>query len=415
MTTANSAGAGKKWELLGWLFLTFFFYYGDRAIFGILLSPMAESLEISASELGLVNTLMFGAIAVMLPLAGHAGDSFNRKRVIIFSLVAWSLGTLLTGAAMSLTVLILFRSLLTGCGESFYTPAAYSLLAEHHRESRGRAMAIHQAALYLGVIASGVAGGWIARQWGWRWVYFIFGGVGLLLAVGMARRLEPDAPRPRRAGALRAMSAGLGALWRSPAARVYCGSFAVIVCLVNAYITWAPRLLQARLGLDAGAAGVQAMTWHHAAALVAVIIGGWIADRLVREHASARVALMLGAQLALMLCLWWTGSAAGRWSVYAAITALGLARGLYECNTHASLFDVIPAELRASAVSVFAMIAFLVGSLTPWAFGRLAEAYGMAEGLSLGFRSLAGLSGLAALGLAYVLLVPSARVREKAW
>ncbi len=394
----------RKWELLAWLFATFFLYYGDRAIFGVLIGMMAESLQLSPRELGLSNTLMLGAIAMLMPLAGYVGDNLDRKWAIVLSLTAWSLGTVLTGASVGLVSLILFRSLLTGCGESFYTPAAYSLLAERHRESRGRAMAIHQAALYFGVITSGVAGGWVAAQWGWRWAFFVFGGTGLLLAALLVWRLEPDAPRTSRRGVLGTIRAGLAELAGNPAARVFCLCFAVIVCIVNAYITWAPRLLETKYGLTARAAGAQAMTGHHVAALLAVIAGGYFSDRLARGWPGGRVALMLAAMIAIAPCLWWLGSAASLWSVTAAMAVLGLARGAYECNTHVSLFDAVPAELRAVVVSVFAMIALLVGSVTPWMFGWLAEAYGIADGLSLGFKCLAGLAGLAAVALAHVLL-----------
>ncbi|MBP7483276.1 MAG: MFS transporter [Lacunisphaera sp.] len=396
--------ARRKWELLAWLFATFFLYYGDRAIYGVLLGMISGSLQLSPRELGLSNTLMFGAIALLMPLAGYVGDNFNRKRVIVFSLTAWSLGTVLTGASAGLISLILFRSLLTGCGESFYTPAAYSLLAERHRESRGRAMAIHQAALYFGVIASGVAGGWVAMQWGWRWAFFVFGGTGLLLAAMLAWRLETDAPRTNHRGVLGTVRAGLAELAGNPAARVFCLCFAVIVCIVNAYITWAPRLLETKYGLTARAAGAQSMTGHHVAALLAVIAGGYLSDRLARGWPGARITLMLTAMIAIAPCLWWLGGAGSLWSVSAAMVALGLARGAYECNTHVSLFDVVPAELRAVVVSVFAMIALLVGSITPWVFGWLAEQYGISDGLSLGFKGLAGLAVLAAAALARVLL-----------
>lgn len=399
----------RKWELLVWLFATFFLYYGDRAIFGVLIGLMGESLRLSPQDLGLSNTLMLGAIALLMPLAGYAGDNLNRKWAIVFSLTAWSLGTVLTGAAAGLVSLILFRSLLTGCGESFYTPAAYSLLAERHRESRSRAMAIHQAALYFGVITSGVAGGWVAAQWGWRWAFFAFGSTGLLLAALLAWRLEPDGPRNNRRSVLGAVRAGLAELAGNPAARVFCLCFAVIVCIVNAYITWVPRLLEIKYGLTVRAAGAQAMTGHHVAALVAVIAGGYFSDRLVRRWSGGRVVLMLVAMIALAPCLWWLGSAKGLWSASAAMAALGLARGAYECNTHASLFDVVPAELRAVVVSVFAMIALLVGSVTPWIFGWLAEAYGTAAGLSLGFQCLAGLAVLAAMSLAHVLITARRR------
>lgn len=400
----SSSPGQRKWELLGWLFVTFFLYYGDRAVYGVLIGTMAGALQLSPAQLGMANTLMFGAIALMLPLAGYAGDNLNRKHVIVLSLAAWSLGTVLTGASVGLLSLILFRSLLTGCGESFYTPAAYSLLAENHRESRGRALAIHQAALYLGVIASGVAGGWIAGQWGWRWAFFTFGGAGLVLAALLVWRLQPDLSRAGQRGVLGTLRAGLTVLAGNPMARIFCLCFAVIVSTVNAYITWVPRLLETKFGLSARSAGAQAMTWHHAAALVAVIAGGYSSDRLARRWPGGRVALMLAAMGVMAPCLWWLGSARGLASVSVAMIVLGLARGAYECNTHASLFDVVPPEVRAVVVSVFAMLAFLVGSASPWVLGQLAEAYGIADGLSLGFKGLATLAVGAAAALAHVLL-----------
>lgn len=404
MNLCPAANQRRKWELLGWLFLTFFLYYGDRAVFGVLIGSMADTLQLSSSQLGLANTLMFVAIALMMPFAGFVGDNLNRKWAIVISLAAWSLGTVLTGTAGGFVSLILFRSLLTGCGESFYTPSAYSLLAEKHEESRGRAMAVHQAALYIGVISSGVFGGWIATRWGWRWAFFAFGGAGLLLAVALACRLESDTPRSKTRSLLRAAMAGLAVLWKHPVARIYCLSFAVIVCVVNAYITWAPRLLQAKYGLDTGSAGAYALGWHHLAALISVISGGYFSDRLVRHFSQARIGMMLGALIIMTFCLWWIGSAPGALSAYGAITVLGFARGAYECNTHASLFEVVPADLRAAVVSMFAMIAFMVGSVSPWAFGQLAELHGLAAGLSLGFKGLAGLTVLAAAGLTYVFL-----------
>jgi hypothetical protein len=85
------------------------------------------------------------------------------------------------------------------------------------------------------------------------------------------------------------------------------------------------------------------------------------------------------------------GAATTAGATYLAMALFGIFRGLYECNTHASLFDVIPAAARATAVAAFGMIAFVVGSTTPWIFGTLADTYGAAAGLSLGFKALAAL------------------------
>ena len=67
---------------------------------------------------------------------------------------------------------------------------------------------------------------------------------------------------------------------------------------------------------------------------------------------------------------------------------------VYESNTHASLFDVIPPCCRASAVGVMVMIAFLIGSASPWLLGQCRELLPHGQGLSCGF---------AALSIAYLL------------
>ena len=52
--------------------------------------------------------------------------------------------------------LALLRSVATGGSESFYAPPAYALLARFHQKTRALAMSVHQAALYVGVMTSGL-------------------------------------------------------------------------------------------------------------------------------------------------------------------------------------------------------------------------------------------------------------------
>lgn len=381
-----------RWELLAWFFCTFLLYYGDRAIYGVVLGAMGQSLGLPDSTLGFVNTVMFAGIALLMPMAGFAGDHWSRKRVVIFSLAAWSLGTLFTGLVTGLVALVLCRSILTGCGEAFYSPSAYSLLGQHHVRTRSLAMGIHQMSLYVGVIASGVVGGWFATRYGWRAAFVVFGGAGLILAGLLAWRLAPDPRTSTGAGrAIGAMLESLRLLVTTPSALAFCLSFSAIVCVINAYITWAPRLLSAKFGLSGVAAGANAMLWHHLAAMVTVLLGGWLSDRWSARRREARVVLMALSMLCAAPGIYYIGAADSALATYVAMALFGVFRGLYECNTHASLFEVVPERTRATAVAVFVMVAFVVGSCTPWIFGTLADKHGPAVGLSLGFKAIAGL------------------------
>jgi len=383
-----------KWELLALLSAAFFFHQADRAIFGVVLSSIKGELGLTDSQLGLVGTCLFVTLAVMVPVAGFLGDRFSRKWLITFSLLFWSVATTVTGAARGLVSLIFFRSIATGGGESFYAPSAYSLVAAYHKKTRSLALSIHQAALYIGVMSSGFLAGWVAENWGWRSAFYVFGAIGIVLGIVFIFRLR-DAPQTegRSDAAAETAKPGVGealrVLLHTPSALLLTTGFCAIVFVNNAYVVWAPAFVQHKFNLTLTQAGGGAMFYHHAAAFVAIMVGGAITDRLVPTCPSFRlrlqgVALFLGAPM-----IYWIGLADGVGTTWVAMAAYGVFRGLFETNTHASLFDVVPPRYRATAVGMMTMTAFLLGSLSPLMIGRLCDGYGKAQGMEIGFAVLA--------------------------
>jgi MFS family permease len=83
-------------------------------------------------------------------------------------------------------------------------------------------------------------------------------------------------------------------------------------------------------------------------------------------------------------------------SVATLMTALacwGLAKGMYDANIFASVYDVIPAEARGSAAGLMNTIGWLGGgAIAPLAIGILAQQYGlsMAIAMAAGVYLLAG-------------------------
>jgi MFS family permease len=227
-----------RWELLALLSCAFFFHQGDRAIFGVVLPALKTDLQLSDSQLGMAGSVLFATLAVLMPLTGYLGDVGSRKWIVTASVAGWSLATMLTGTVRGLPGLIAFRSVATAGGESFYAPAAYSLLAQAHQRTRALAMSVHQAALYLGVIASGFLGGYVAERWGWRSAFYVFGGCGVVVGMVMAFRLRNSpregAPSGPTSGKLTVREA-FGALFRSPTALLLTVGFTAIVFVNNAY------------------------------------------------------------------------------------------------------------------------------------------------------------------------------------
>ncbi len=410
MKPQKPLGPHYKWELLALLCLAFFFHQGDRAIFGVVLEQIRADLLLTNEQIGLVGSVLFFTLAVMMPFAGYAGDHFRKTRVITFCLIGWSAATLFTGFAGGVVALVALRSVATAGGESFYAPAAYSLIAKFHLSTRSIAMSVHQAALYIGVITSGFLGGWIADCWGWRSAFYVFGGCGIILGLVFMLRLRdtPDTPPP----ATGAHAAPEPTLLQSflmlfrvrTAALLTCG-FVAIVCVNNAYVVWAPAFLNEKFALGSLAlAGGYAMSFHHIGALAGVLAGGAFSDWRAKVRPTARLELQAVAMLLGAPAILWMALAPGLVAACVAMGLFGVFRGLYECNTHASLFDVIPPRFRATAVSVMTMIAFLIGSLTPWALGRMNDLYKDGSGLSRGFAALAALYVIGALAVGFARL-----------
>lgn len=381
-----------RWELLALLCAAFFLHQGDRAIFGVALTSIRADLGLSDEQMGLVGTALFATLAIMMPLSGYLGDVWNRKWIITASVVFWSGATMITGQARSVLGLTLFRSVATAGGESFYAPAAYPLLAAYHHKTRSLAMSLHQAALYAGVIAGGILGGWITQEYGWRRTFYVFGGAGVLLGIVLVLRLK-NAP-PAKAEPSREMPArirpaeALAALFRTPTAVLLTVGFTAIVLVNNAYMVWAPAFLEEKFGLSVARAGNDAMLYHHLAALAGVLVGGRLSDVMVTSRRRFRLELQSLAMFSGVPAILAMGLAPNLMLTWIAMAALGVCRGLYEANTHASLFDVIPPRCRASAVGLMVMIAFLIGSLSPSLLGVCRKVFPNGQGLSYGFAAL---------------------------
>jgi len=386
-----------KWELIVLLWLAFFLHQADRQIFNNLAPLIMKDLGLTKVQFGLVGTIFTVVYGIMVPLSGYAGDALRRKWVVLGSLLVFSTATLLTGICTGLVTLILFRSIATGGGEAFYYPAANSLIGQFHQKTRAMAMAIHQTALYVGIVASSFAAT-VGHLYGWRNAFFVFGSGGIAMAGVVLWRMR-DTPRADAPGG----TAGLPSSERRPGAPADRGpsvaevlrhvftkptvlllsvAFAGQVFVNVGYLTWMPTFLHEQYGLQLDVASFLALFCHHAAALVGVTAAGRMSDRFARRRRTARmqfeyVGLLLGAPF-----IWWMGQAGSATVCCAALTGFGLFRGVYDSNLFAAPFDVIEPRYRSSAVGVMLSCAFIMGASASTLLAWIATKLDMAAAIS---------------------------------
>ncbi|MEU9794685.1 MFS transporter [Streptomyces sparsogenes] len=155
--------------------------------------------DMGFSETGLswitnAYVLVFGGL---LLLGARAGDLFGHRKVFLYSLVVFSLASLLVGAAQSAWWLIAARAL-QGVGAAVLAPSALSLLTRSFAEgkARNRAMAAYSAVAGLGAAFGLVVGGLVADLISWRAGFFLNVPIGIVMMV-LAVRFLPETARRR--------------------------------------------------------------------------------------------------------------------------------------------------------------------------------------------------------------------------
>ena len=331
-----------KWELIVILWVAYFLNQGDRQIFNVVIPLIKADLMLDDVQIGLVATLFTLVYGILVPVAGFAGDLFRRKWIIFFSLLIFSIGTLFTGFASGIVLLVVLRSITTGGGEAFYYPAATSLIGQFHKKTRAMAMSIHQTSLYVGIVASG----FIAENE--EKPSFIE-----IVKVVFSRKT------------------------------VYFLSLAFgCMCFVNVgYLTWMPTYLHEKFNMSLSSAGLHSTLYHFLFAFFGVMLGARISDRLALKRKGIRmeieiIGLLLGAPF-----IYWMGIADSKLWCYVAMGLFGVFRGIYDSNLFAALFDVIEPRYRSSSMGIMLAFAFIVGALAPVILGAIKTVANMETGI----------------------------------
>ena len=375
-----------KWLVVAMLWWIAFFNYADRqAIFSVL--PLLEKeMGLSPVQLWLLGSSFAWAYGLSAPLAGIIVDRVRRKMAILGGLHIWSIICVATAVSRNFGHLLFFRAA-EGLGETFYFPASMSLVSDYHgKETRSRALGLHQTSVYIGTIGGGFFAGLIGQHYGWRWSFIVFGTLGIVLGVVLHRYLiEPErgaADLDHHAERI-PIHAFLRIVWSTPTALLLMAAFLCSNFVAVVLLSWMPKFLYDKFGLSLAMAGFAATVFVQLASMVGSPLGGWIADWLRARTAAGRIAVqacgvLCGAPF-VVLC----GQTQSVAWLIVALVAWGLFKGIYDANIFASVFDVIRPEARGTAAGFMNMVGWLGGGGTaPVVIGYIAQASSLSFAIS---------------------------------
>lgn len=354
-----------RWRVALFLFVAAGLNYADRTALSSVIPPLRADIGITDAQIGFAGMLFLWCYALASPFAGNLADRFSRSKIVVWSLVAWSLVTIFTGLIESVIALFVMRIAL-GIAESFYLPAAGALLGDHHGSAtRGRAMGFHMLGLNLGLVLGGSAAGLMAEHFGWRLGFWVLGGLGLLLAL-TSRLFLSDGPAVTTSVSKTTRSVAKEAwLYLLKVPSFHCLLLSAMVAGVAAWIflSWLPLFFAENYGMKLGAAGLAGVALYKGPVFVGIAIGGWLSDTWIRRDVRAR-ALIKGLSFIVSAPFLFFFMGSPTFTVVAIMMVLSsIIRAIGLPSEHPIICEVVPTRYRSTAIGILNTCGSAAGGL----------------------------------------------------
>jgi EmrB/QacA subfamily drug resistance transporter len=181
------------------LMLVLFIATLDQTIVATAIPGTGRALHDLASAPWIATAYLLTS-AVSTLILGKLGDMYGRKKVFQFSVIVFLIGSLLSGLARSMPLLILFRGL-QGIGGGGLNSLVQAITGDLiPARQRARYQSCLGIVATLAIIAGPVLGGLFVDDLSWRWIFFINLPIGLIALVIIGTRMKlPARHSDRRA------------------------------------------------------------------------------------------------------------------------------------------------------------------------------------------------------------------------
>jgi len=358
--------------------LSWFFSGFDVMLYSSLLPQLMPALAMSKSVAGLLTALMLVATGLGSFLFGLLADRYGRKRLLIYSVLLFSIFTFLCGLAPNITALAVCR-IAIGLGMGGEWTCGAALLAESWPSNRrARAMGIVQSGYAIGYAVAVIAAGVLAPLLTWRGVFFL-GLLPALFALWLRKNVDEPAIWKVQAQSISPSSAEKRILWRAAWPRLFAllsmNTFGLFAWW--GLFSWMPAYLAlpvAQGGRDFRALGTVAFVVliNLAGMVPGYLFFGGVADKFGRKKT-----LILYLLAAAVLVPFFAAARQPLWILaFGCITAFFGSGFFTGSGTLAS--ELFPTKIRAVALGISYNVARSISALSPLLIGHLGESHGLA-------------------------------------
>ena len=384
--TKPAADGYYKWVVVGLLWLVACLNYADRMTIFSVFPLIKKELVLSDIVLALLGSTFLWTYGACSPLGGYLGDRFRRKKVIIWSLVIFSIVTFATGLAHSGRQLMLLRIFL-GVSEAIFLPAALAHVASFHTEStRSSANAICLTGLTVGAGIGGLYGGYMGEHYSWRTGFFILGVVGILVAVILLAFLRDSPVSTAKLGTevdtIEPLGRKIAKILSTPTAA--CVIFLAFALSLTSWPTgsWVPTYLYEKFGMSLTKSGLTMALFTYTPALAGSLLGGVWADRWAKRDSGGRMRVQIVGLCFMGPTMLAMGFMPTGTTLAANLMAYSIARGLLEVNSMPIFSAVVPRARWSTTYGIYNLAGTMAGALGILFVGAMKASWGIGYSLS---------------------------------
>jgi EmrB/QacA subfamily drug resistance transporter len=187
MDTSSTKLGLQSWIMLFAIGLLIFLLNIDYTAVNLALVPISEEID---GPLNVLQWLLSGYVllwAALVVPAGRFADIYGKRFSLILGISVFMLGSLITALGSDIIILIIGR-LIQGLGAAIFASPAWGMVfTSVPTNKQGMAMGFVGASSGLGLAIGPSLAGWIIKDIGWRWLFYVNIPLGLMvIAVLMA-------------------------------------------------------------------------------------------------------------------------------------------------------------------------------------------------------------------------------------
>ncbi|WP_052342657.1 MFS transporter [Bacillus sp. EB01] len=365
--------ARKRNWILALLFLGWALGNLDRYIMNYAVLAITEDLNLSASFTGLLLSSFFAGYAIMQLPGGWLADRFGARKVLIASVIVWSIFTGLTGAAWSLASMVIIRFLF-GIGEGGFQPSSSKIISQvFPEEMRARAMSIMLSSAGIIALIIPILSVGLLTTIGWRTTFVIMGAIGVIIAAlyWYFIKIPNNDEALNTQNSIGVQQGSFKHLFKTPLMLNLFIAYFSLYAVNWGLATWIPTYLVNVRGLNLVSLG-WLQTIPGVAQLLGIYLSGYLIDKLAkgREKVAGAVTCIC---ISILLYLMFTASSVTSFIIYQTIIMLIIS--FVVILLPAIVLKNLPSSLAGSSMGLVNTGGQLAGFITPLAIGFIVDAF----------------------------------------